>query len=205
MKTCSCEDLFALNAPRHITFEVIKGETGVRSVNFDKLLLGGRKCLDHPLRIYPDDPRQLQFIDDLLTVEDNEDAEAHTSAMVDICNVEQFVFKCVHENYTAIQVQDAEEFLDLISILHEGKYVVGIAKEKQVGITVNDLLDTMESRQRIAIKRGEEIVWMGMAEGCEADIDIMNSIVKGLEFTTSAFCTYKGGDAQCWSGVIIQI
>lgn len=108
--------------------------------------------------------------------------------------------------FRVVEFEDYAEMLASLPILRSSRYI--FVFNKRTDLTVADFISTMEPEQKTAVMKNDEVIWLGKASqlvSCEDAGEIKSAAIKKLESTSSAFCTFHGGNAQCWSGLIIQI
>lgn len=108
--------------------------------------------------------------------------------------------------FRVVEFEDYAEMLASLPILRPSRYI--FVFNKRTDLTVADFISTMEPEQKTAVMKDDEVIWLGKASqlvSCEDASEIKSAVIKKLESTSSAFCTFHGGNAQCWSGLIIQI
>lgn len=108
--------------------------------------------------------------------------------------------------FRVVEFEDYAEMLASLPILRPSRYI--FVFNKRTDLTVADFISTMEPEQKTAVMKNDEVIWLGKASqlvSCEDADEIKSAVIKKLESTNSAFCTFHGGNAQCWSGLIIRI
>lgn len=111
-----------------------------------------------------------------------------------------------NKTFSVIEFEDYAEMLASLPILRPSRYI--FVFNKRTGLIVADFISTMEPEQKTAVMKDDEVIWLGKASqlvSCEDAGEIKSAVIKKLESTNSAFCTFHGGNAQCWSGLIIRI
>lgn len=111
-----------------------------------------------------------------------------------------------NKTFNVIEFEDYAEMLASLPILRPSRYI--FVFNKCTGLIVADFISAMEPEQKTAVMKDDEVIWLGKASqlvSCEDASEIKSAVIKKLESTNSAICTFHEGNAQCWSGLIIRI